>query len=51
MELKRAREILVQQREYWDYDKHDCEKRPLAVLRKDLVDAINIALLYIPKED
>lgn len=51
MNNKDAIKILRQQRAYWSYDIPDKDKMPPSMLRKDLVDAIDVALKYIPEEN
>ena len=46
---KRAIAILKQQRDYWSYD-GPVDKFPPATPRKDLVDAIDVALSYLEKQ-
>ena len=46
---KRAIAILKQQRDYWSYD-GPMNKFPPATPRKDLVDAIDVALAYLEKQ-
>ena len=46
---KRAIAILKQQRDYWSYD-GPINKFPPATPRKDLVDAIDVALAYLEKQ-
>lgn len=46
---KRAIAILKQQRDYWSYD-GPVNKFPPATPRKDLVDAIDVALAYLEKQ-
>ena len=46
---KRAIAILKQQRDYWSYD-GPIDKFPPATPRKDLVDAIDVALSYLEKQ-
>lgn len=42
--------ILEQQRNYWSYDLPDADKLMPPVRRKDLVEAIDIALAYLEKQ-
>ena len=51
MDIKQAIAILKQQRDYWSYDFPDDIKRPPAVLRKDLVDAMDLAISIMKKEN
>jgi len=49
MTRKKAIAILKQQRDYWSYD-GPIDKFPPATPRKDLVDAIDVALSYLEKQ-
>ena len=51
MDKKQAITILKQQRDYWSYDLPDDIKRPPAVLRRDLVDAMDLAISIMKKEE
>lgn len=51
MDKKQAIAILKQQRDYWSYDFPDDIKRPPAVLRRDLVDAMDLAISIMKEED
>ena len=50
MTHKRAIAILKQQRDFWSYD-GPMDKFPPATPRKDLVDAIDVALSYLEKQE
>lgn len=51
MDIKQAIAILMQQRDYWSYDFPDDTKSPPAVLRKDLVYAMDLAISIMKKEN
>lgn len=52
MDTKQAIAILKQQRDFWSYDLPDgINKRPPAVLRRDLVDAMDLAISIMKKEN
>lgn len=52
MDKKQAIAILKQQRDFWSYDLSDgINKRPPAVLRRDLVDAMDLAIKFMKKEE
>ena len=52
MEIKEAIKILKQQRDCWSFDLPDgVNKRPPAVLRRDLVSAMDLAISLMKKED
>ena len=52
MNIEYAIKILKQQRDYWSYDLPDgVDKRPPAVLRRDLVAAMDLAISIMKKED
>jgi len=49
MTRKKAIAILKQQRDYWSYD-GPIDKHPPATLRKDLVEALDIAIKHMKNE-
>ena len=52
MDTKQAITILKQQRDFWSYDFPDGpNKQPPSVLRRDLVDAMDLAISIMKKEN
>ena len=52
MDTKQAITILKQQRDFWSYDlPWGINKQPPAVRRSDLVDAIDLAISIMKKEE
>ena len=52
MNIEDAIKILKHQRDYWSYDLPDgIDKQPPAVLRRDLVAAMDLAISIMKKED
>lgn len=52
MDIKQAIAILKQERDFWDYSlPDDMNKRPPAVLRSDLVAAMDVAINCMEKEE
>ena len=49
MTNEKAIKILEQQRAFWSYD-GPIDKHPPATLRKDLVEALNIAIKHMKNE-